>query len=235
LREILRGGADAVAAAGAVIIGGHSVQDNEPKYGIAVTGVVHPLKIVRNDTARVGDVLVVNKAIGTGIASNLWKSSGESGFSAAAYAEVISSMKQLHHNILPLFGRFEISATTDITGFGFLGHAQSIAAASQVGMTVNASSLPIFPGVLEQAVEWGGGGAKRNIAYIGHAIDRAADVTEDYFTVLNDAQTSGPVLFAVKREQSHAFCDELRSAGYPQAAIIGEITAGPAGRVSVVL
>lgn len=233
LREILRGGADAVAEAGACIVGGHSVQDTEPKYGLAVTGIVHPDKMVRNDGARPGDKIVINKKIGTGIASNLNKQNDESLLSVETYAEVTNSMKQLHSAVLPLFEDFRISATTDITGFGLLGHTQSVAAASGVRLCLNASQVPTFDGILSHAAAAGGGGAARNMAYVEAMIDRDPSVDDNHYTLLHDAQTSGPILFTLPAEQANDFVTALQESGYPSSTIIGEVKQGDAGRVHV--
>ncbi|MCL4162174.1 UNVERIFIED_CONTAM: hypothetical protein GTU68_006369, partial [Idotea baltica] len=232
LKEILRGGADAVAEAGASIVGGHSVQDDEPKYGIAVTGIIHPDKVVRNDGAQPGDLIVINKKIGTGIASNLNKQNNPA-LSSEIYAEVTASMKQLHTGVLPLFEEFKINATTDITGFGLLGHAQTIAAASGVSLSINSSVVPTFAGVLEKAAEAGGGGAARNMNYIESMMDRQASVDDNHYTLLHDAQTSGPIMFSIAADKADSLVESLKQSGFPSSEIIGEVKSGNAGRVVI--
>ena len=231
LREILRGGADALASAGASIVGGHSVQDVEPKYGVAVTGIVHPNEVIRNDGAKVGDAIVINKCIGTGIASNLYKKNPDA--VADVFPEVVASMKQLHSAILPLFKQYKINATTDITGFGLLGHAQSVAAASQVQFKLFANRIPSFPGILEHAVDAGGGGAARNLSYVESMIDRDEDIKDSDYILMHDAQTSGPILCTLEAAAAENFVSDLKNAGFHSSAIIGEVIQGSPGRVKV--
>ena len=220
-----------MASAGASIVGGHSVQDAEPKYGVAVTGIVHPNEIIKNSGAKVGDAIVINKRIGTGIASNLYKKNPDA--VADVFSEVVASMKQLHSAVLPLLKEFNINATTDITGFGLLGHAQSVAAASQVKFNLFANRIPSFGGIAEHAATAGGGGAVRNLAYVESMIDRDDDISDSDYTLMHDAQTSGPILFTLEANTAEDFVTALKNAGYNSSEIIGEVVEGSPGRVRV--
>ncbi|MDX6573380.1 MAG: selenide, water dikinase [Gaiellales bacterium] len=218
--EILRGGADVALAAGAPILGGHTITAAEPLYGLAVTGLVHPDRIWRNAGAQVGDVLVLTKALGTGIVANaLRKGAVDDDVLAAA----VASMTTLNRTAAAAVRELGPHAVTDVTGFGLLGHLRELCAASGVHARVSAADLPLLPGV-ERLARAGlvPGGSQRNRA----AADAYADVAEDVDPVRAvlacDAQTSGGLLAAVPRERAG-------TAGW----VIGEIVPGPPGRLSL--
>lgn len=148
LVKVLNGGAEKVAEAGAVIVGGHTVEDDEPKYGLAVTGLVDPRKMVTTAGGKAGDVLILTKPLGTGILATALK--GEV-ISAEDMAAAIQGMKQLNSIILDLLPDFRISACTDITGFGLIGHGSEMAQASQLRLNLVFADLPLYPGVMEMA------------------------------------------------------------------------------------
>ncbi len=237
LSLILQGGYDKINEAGAVIVGGHSVDDKEPKYGLAVTALVDPRKMITNTGAKPGQSLVLTKKIGTGIISNMRKlgsgiMGGLKGFKALPQEveeESIRSMITLNDKASALMLQFGVTACTDITGFGLLGHARNIAEASGVALEIRGADVPRFDGVLEIAVKGTAGGGHRNRDYIAPFVKRDRRVTDETFHLLCDAQTSGGLLMAVDEEKAADLVAALHGAGYDAAAVIGTVTNGPAG------
>lgn len=231
LEEIVRGGSDTARAAGMPVVGGHSVDDPEPKYGLCVLGEVHPDRIFRNSTARPGDVLVLTKPIGTGVIATAIKK-------AAASPDVInaavSSMATLNRGAAEAMIAVRAHAATDITGFGLLGHLRSMARASRVAARIDASAVPILPGALDLARAGHiPGGTRRNLADLEADVAFADDVDSMLRIVLADAQTSGGLLIATPPGRVEELLERLRAAKTPAAAVIGEILPGPAGKISV--
>jgi selenide,water dikinase len=203
LTEILRGGADKIVEAGAVVVGGHSVKDAELKYGVAVTGIVHPERIVTNGGARPGDVLFLTKPLGTGLITTGVKRKAV-GPELANIAT--AQMAQLNRAAAELMVAHGVHAATDITGYGILGHAFEMAAASQVSLHIVAEALPLMPQVLELAAAKmipGGANANRDFMQDKAAIARGLD--ENLVAVLFDPQTSGGLLIAIPGERAEAF------------------------------
>lgn len=227
LKAILAGGADVVSQAGAVVAGGHSVVDTEPKFGLSVTGTVDPRYMITNQNAKPGDVLILTKRIGAGIVTSLWKKQRGEGralvISPALYKEVVDSMKKLNRIAAEIMYRHKASACTDVTGFGLLGHALNMAQASNVTLEITAEDVPHFAGVKELALEGYKGGGTRNRAWTDEFVSFAANVKEEEKALLNDAQTSGPLLISMPEEQSQAVLAELHKAGIPEAAIAGVV------------
>ena len=221
LREILRGGQDMVLECGGVIAGGHTIADPIPKYGLAVTGWVHPDKLTTNDAAQPGDVLILTKAIGTGIIISARRVDlcDEDTYQAA-----ISNMKQLNKGASAIMNKFGVKCATDITGFGLLGHILKLATASDVSASINASAVKALPRIME-FVEMGciPGAAFRNLEYIEDScnFDKSVDYNTKMFLV--DAQTSGGILMCVKQEDADDVLQELKSSGYPASSVIGEV------------
>jgi selenide, water dikinase len=196
LREVLRGGADAAAAAGVPITGGHSIDDREPKYGLAVTGTVHPDGVIRNSTARAGDELFLTKPVGGGAASTAMKRGTAPERVAAAAVEVMTTLNAEAARQAAAAGA---SAMTDVTGFGLLGHLRELAEASGVAAEVEAGAVPAIDGVLELlrgAEPPIAGGTRRNRAWIEEVASFDADLPEDRRWLLCDAMTSGGLLVA---------------------------------------
>jgi selenide,water dikinase len=196
LRQILRGGADAARAAGVSIVGGHSIDDAEPKYGLAVTGTVHPERVVRNSTARAGHALFLTKPVGGGVASTALKRGVGSPELAAAALEVMTT---LNRDAAALALAAGPSAMTDVTGFGLLGHLHELCEASGVAAEVEAGAVPAIGGVLEllRAAEPPvAGGSRRNRDWVEPWVEWAADVPEDRRWLVCDAMTSGGLLVA---------------------------------------
>jgi selenide,water dikinase len=221
LREVLRGGADVAAAAGVAIAGGHSIDDREPKYGLAVTGVVHPERLVRNSTARPGDGLWLTKPIGGGVCSTAAKRGVDPPGLVERAVEVMTTLNRDAAEAALAAGA---SAMTDVTGFGLLGHLRELVSASGVGAEVSASAVPAIEGVLdllrsdEPPIA---GGTRRNRAWVEPRVDWDDEVAEELRWLLCDAMTSGGLLVAAPA-----------GAELPGARI-GRVTDGPAGRIRV--
>jgi selenide, water dikinase len=221
--EVLRGGAEKAAEAGIAIIGGHTVDDEEPKYGLVVTGIVPPGAVWSNRGARIGDALVLTKPIGTGLLTTLLKSGG---VTADQLSPVVDAMKTLNRAAAEVLAQFEVHACTDITGFGLLGHAWEVCDASGVGMQIEFSRVPLF--ALARELAGTGkfpGGTKVNRLYLGDRATVDPHVAAELAMLLFDAQTSGGLLACVAREQAERAVTALRSHGVDAAVIIGEVTA----------
>ncbi len=223
LTRVFQGGADAMAAVGAVIAGGHTIRDAEPKYGLCVTGTVHPQRIITKAAARPGDILVLTKPLGTGAITTAAKNEQAD---PAHLAVAVASMKRLNDVASRCGVAAGVRAGTDITGFGLLGHADEIAAKSGVGLTIDAAALPWLDGAREYAargVRTGGNG--RNQAYFAPRVTFAESVPDDLRTLLWESETSGGLLLCVAPDEVDAFLDACSVAG--QAAWrIGAVTEG---------
>ena len=231
LGAILAGGADKAREAGVVVIGGHSIIDPEIKYGMAVTGVIHPDRVIRNVGAREGDVLVLTKPLGTGIITTTLKQRGVAEGAEAA----ILSMATLNATASAIMRRYPVHACSDVTGFGLLGHAQEMAAGSGVTLELRASALPLLPGVVELAEEGHlTGGCKRNRAYLEDKISIGGSVRTGLVEVAFDPQTSGGLLIALPQEDALRLVDELRAGGVHAATIVGTAVARQAVMVSLI-
>lgn len=232
LVEILRGGADVCRAAGAVVVGGHSVRDAEVKFGLAVTGRVHPRQVWTNAGARPGDRLVLTKPLGTGVLVSAVKNGK---LDERELAEAVAVMTTLNRTAAEAGRAVGVHACTDITGFGLVGHAYEMAAASGVTIELCASQVPLMRHVLELAQQ---GvltrASKAAELHLGAELEIAADVPPALAGVLMDAQTSGGLLFSVAADRCAALLDELTRRGTPAAAVAGEVHAGGAGKVRVV-
>ena len=231
LVEIIRGGADRVRAAGALIVGGHSIIDKELKYGLAVTGVVHPDRIVRNVGVKPGDALVLTKPLGTGIITTGLKRRQASRASVRA---AVASMVALNDRAATVMSGFPVSACSDVTGFGLLGHAFEMASGSHVSIVLEARSLPLLPGARRLAkLGCLTGGCRRNREYLAPHLSVGRSVAADLAEVAMDPQTSGGLLIAVPEARSEELVAALRQRGMAQAARIGY--AIPAAGASVQL
>ncbi len=226
---ILRGGAEKAREAGINIIGGHTIKDDEPKYGLAVTGVIHPERILRNSTAQPGDVLLLTKPLGTGILTTARRSDR---IDDAALAEAISAMVTLNRGAAEAFEHCAIHAATDVTGFGLLGHLREMVAGARAGAEIHAHRVPYLAGALELAREnVVPGGTKtnlRNALETGTRFD--GDVEAALHLLLADAQTSGGLLVAVAPADAMRYVQQAAARGV-RAAEIGVITSEPGIRV----
>ncbi len=222
LAEILRGGNEKVEEAGAVVVGGHSIKDGELKYGISVTGIVHPDRIVANSGARVGDSLFLTKPLGTGIITTGIKR-GVVGDDLIAL--VIEQMATLNGPAAELMVEHNAHAATDITGFGLLGHALEMARASEVSIRFAASALPILPDAQRLAGEGvNPGGANDNKAFLEGTVSFDTDVSDSLQQVLFDPQTSGGLLIAIGADHTDGFRAGLNALGLPDCQV-GVVTA----------
>jgi selenide,water dikinase len=229
LLAILSGGQQKIAEAGAVMVGGHTIDDDEPKYGLSVTGIAHPRKILTNAGAQPGDALILTKAIGTGVLYTAMRAELFSvGVAAAA-----KSMAQLNRYAAEVMTRYPVHACTDITGFGLLGHAYEMAAASAVDLALDSSQVPLLPEARE-AASMGliPAGAYANKEYLKQIQFNSA-VPVALQDLLFDPQTSGGLLFSLPADQSETALQDLRSAGLSIAACIGKVTGKGKGRIHV--
>ena len=233
LEEIVRGGGEVAAEAGIAVVGGHSVDDPEPKYGMCVIGQVNPEALVRNSGARAGDLLVLTKPLGTGVITTALKAGAAP---AGAVAAAVASMSTLNRAAAAAMLEIGVHAATDVTGFGLLGHLAALLRASGVAARIHASAIPLLPGALEAADQGHlPGGTLRNREDVAAAVDWEQGVPMVLRLLLCDAQTSGGLLIAVPPERALPLLERLRSRQTPAATIIGEILAGDGGLIQVVV
>jgi len=231
LGDVLRGGQDIAREAGAFVLGGHSVDDPEPKYGMVAIGEVHPARVVTNAGARPGDALVLTKPIGTGILTTALK---RDLLTAADLAPAVMVMTTLNAGAARAMRAVDVHAATDVTGFGLLGHLHSLLTASGAAAEIRAASVPLLPRARELA-ERGAipGGTRRNLESLAGAVEFAAGIDEATRLLLADAQTSGGLLIALPETQVPALRTALERERAPAAAAIGRVVAGPPGRIAV--
>lgn len=234
LGDVLRGGLDRAKKAGAIVIGGHSIIDPELKYGMAVTGVVHPARVIRNVGARAGDALVLTKPLGTGIITTALKRRALSD-SDNSFAAAVRSMITLNATASKVMRRYPVHACSDVTGFGLLGHSFEMASGSKVTLTLESGRLPLLEGAVPLA-EGGSltGGCKRNRAYLSDKVEIDASVAAGLVEVAFDPQTSGGLLIALPGQKAPALVAALRAAGVKSATIVGHVTPRKAAHVRLV-
>jgi selenide,water dikinase len=227
LPEILRGGSEIALQAGIAIIGGHSIEDSEPKYGLCVIGEIDPRDLARNSGAQPGDLLVLTKPIGTGVIATALKKDAAP---AEVIREAVRSMVTLNRPAAEAMLRVGANAATDVTGFGLIGHLSSMLRASGVRARVRAGLVPLLPGARELA-EAGhiAGGTRRNLTDAQRTTSWAHDVSPVEQLLLCDAQTSGGLLISVSADRADDLIDALRAAATPAAAIIGDVRDGEPG------
>lgn len=231
LIEILRGGFDKLREARCALVGGHSVEDNELKYGLSVTGVVHPDRMITKEGAEIGDKLILTKPLGTGLVSTALKGglAGEE-----AVGRIASSMVTLNRRASELMLEAGVHACTDITGYGLLGHACGMIEDGQLGMELHVGAIPLFP----EAKEFAGmglapGGTQRNKEFRIGMIELAYEMGDEIWSILFDPQTSGGLLISVPGEEAEALIQNLHRSGIEDAAIIGAITGKPKGKIII--
>lgn len=232
LREILRGGLEKMREADVLLVGGHSVDDAELKYGLAVTGVIHPDKVLLNRGVKQGDKLILTKALGTGIVSTALKRGLADD---ALAARSVSSMTQLNKKAAELMTEAgNVHAATDITGFGFLGHACEMIEGSGLEMIVHASKVPFFPGVKKLA-ESGivPGGLQRNKQFRLPMIDVVASCPPWLLDILFDPQTAGGLLISLPADDAERMLVRMHQQGITEAAIVGEVVASAGSTIRV--
>jgi selenide,water dikinase len=233
LGDVLRGGADIAKEAGAFVLGGHSVDDPEPKYGMVAIGEVHPNRVVTLARARAGDALVLTKPIGTGVLTTALKRDLAT---AAEIGDAVRSMATLNAGAARAMRATGggVHAATDVTGFGLLGHLHNMLAASGLSAEIDAASVPLFPKAVELA-ERGAipGGTTRNRDALSAEVKFGAEVPEPIRVLLFDAQTSGGLLIAVDPDRAGTLVAALEREGTPAAARIGRLMRGVAGAITV--
>ncbi|NIR51266.1 selenide, water dikinase SelD, partial [candidate division KSB1 bacterium] len=211
LSDILKGGHDKAMEAGCVIVGGHSVEDDEMKYGLAVTGKINTTNILKNSNAQPGDALVLTKPLGTGIATTAFKLGS---ISDQLYESVAQSMLRLNANSSKLAVEFGAHACTDVTGFGLLGHAWGMANASEVGLVLYSHEIPTFDGIENLAAQgFLTRGDVDNREYLGGYIEIDKKISEDLVRVLYDPQTSGGLLISVSAEVADELVSNIEKQG----------------------
>ena len=218
--DILRGGQDRCLEAGAVICGGHSIKDKEPKYGLCVSGFADPSKILTNSGAKPGDVLILTKALGTGVLNTAMK--GDLIAPASAKA-AIDSMATLNKRAAEIIKRFEVNAVTDVTGFGLVGHSYEMATGSGVTIVLESGWLPLLPEAYDMA-QMGivPAGAYGNRSWIDCGADTAEGIDLALTDIMFDPQTSGGLLVSVPEQSANALLAELRDS-IPVASIVGYV------------
>ncbi len=227
--RILQGGQDKIAEAGAAVIGGHTIDDDEPKFGYAVTGVVHPGRLLTKAAARPGDVIVLTKPVGVGVLTTALR---DQALVPAALTGVVDTMCRLNTAGTHLW-ELGVRATTDITGFGLLGHVLEMATESRVGVVIEASRVPVLPLARELAeADHVPGGTRRNAAFVAGSVDFDPQVDDTTRLIMVDAVTSGGLLIA-SPPASLALVQEAVAKAGSEATVIGRVTDGPQGRIHV--
>ncbi len=222
LAEILKGGASKAREAGVLVVGGHTVDDNEPKYGMAVTGTVVPGKEITNAGAHIGDVLVLTKPIGTGVITT----AGKSGVvDDAVLAGAVEIMRALNEGSSRAMVRADVHACSDVTGFGLLGHLREMSEGCKFSARIEAAAVPLLPGARELAdAGQVPGGTRRNLASVEPVTEWAESIDSITKLLLADAQTSGGLLIAVPSTQLDALGEELEREGVSDWVVIGDFT-----------
>jgi len=229
LGDILEGGTAKAAEAGVAVIGGHTVDDPEPKYGLAVIGRIHPDRVVRKGGGRPGDALVLTKPLGTGILTTALK---QDKLDEAGVAEAVRVMATLNRDAAVAMNEVGASAATDITGFGLLGHLSEMLRDPAIGARLSVGSLPVLAGARKLA-EAGvaPGGTRKNLLATADVTSWQEGLSEADRLLLADAQTSGGLLIAVPSDRVDRLVARLRELGTPAAAVIGQITGSPGIRI----
>jgi selenide,water dikinase len=231
LKEILLGGLSKMEEAGVALVGGHTVEDPEVKYGLAVTGVVHPKKILTNAKAKRGDKLILTKPLGTGIISTALK--GEIA-SEEAVRKIVESMVTLNRTASERMKTLGAHACTDITGFSFIGHALEMAIASQVGMVIQSKAVAVFPEAMDYAkLGLIPGGAHSNRQYFSCRVERRFDVPDLLVDILYDPQTSGGLLISLPSDEAEKLVEILKKEGHVHSSIVGEVVEDHPGKIQL--
>jgi selenide, water dikinase len=232
LREVLKGGLDMMHEADVILLGGHTVDDPELKYGLSVTGTIHPDKVVHNNTAKAGDVLILTKSLGTGIISTAIKRGVAS---REAIEAVTKSMATLNKAASETMVEVGVNACKDITGFGLLGHACEMIDGMDVGFVINSAAVPVFPYTVEYYAQGTvPGGVGRNREYRQALVDFSLAVPPDLQDIFFDPQTSGGLLIAIPKAKAGRLLKKLQSKGVTSAVIIGEVVGKNKGRIKVI-
>lgn len=231
LREVIQGGLDKMKEAGVVLVGGHSVEDKEFKYGLSVTGFIHPDRVLTKKTLQAGDVLVLTKPLGTGIINTAVKGALASSRIIETVTHVMAELNRIPAEVM---SSYPVHACTDVTGFGLLGHLTEMVQGSGYSVRLEAKHIPVLPETEEYA---GMGlipaGAYRNRDFYQHLIRFDASVKGAIRDILFDPQTSGGLLICIREEAAEQFLAALTEKGVSEAAVIGEVIAGPLEEIMV--
>ena len=231
LSQVLLGGQAKADEAGCLIVGGHTLDDPEPKYGLSVVGIVEPGKQVSNAGAKPGDILVLTKPIGTGIITT----GGKQGSSPPEVLKnAVETMSELNRGAAEAMVKVGVNSCTDVTGFGLLGHLRSMVRGSKVSAQVHYNQVPVLPGawdLLEQGVV--PGGTHRSLQSVADSVQWHPELTEQQQLLLCDAQTSGGLVISVPKEKLETLLDELAASGVATRAVIGDISEDEPGRIRV--
>ena len=221
LSKILEGGQSAIDESGAKLLGGHSVDDPELKYGLSVTGSVHPDKVLRNNSVLEGDVIILTKPLGTGIIATAIKADMAE---KEHEREFISSMATLNKTAAEVMLKYNVSACTDVTGFGLAGHLLEMLEGNELSIEIDSASIPLLSGVDEYAsMGLNPGGLYRNRDYVSHRFSFNDNVEQIYSDVIFDPQTSGGLLISLPEKSALKLLDELKENGVNSSSIIGRI------------
>ncbi len=221
LAEILRGGNDKIKECGGVLLGGHTIESPEMYYGLSVTGIIHPDRVLRNNSAKVGDVLVLTKPLGMGVLTTAIK---RDLLDENSMQEVIKLMAELNHKTSQIMREFRVNACTDITGFGFLGHSME-SCNNDISLKIDASSVPMLEIAKVKANERIiPGGTIKNQKYLEDKIDFKTELDFATKTLLFDAQTSGGLLISIHKDDAKEFLKRIEELTFGYARIVGEVT-----------
>ena len=231
LREILRGGLDKIHEAGAALVGGHSVEDPEIKYGLSVTGVVHPERVLTDAGVKPGDALILTKPLGTGVLATAIKAGLVSEEARRRATETMATLNRIAAEIM---AEYPVNGCTDVTGFGLLGHALEMARASEVAVSLFSESIPLLPEVFD-SVQMGlvPAGSFSNRNFCAHQVRTLKNIDPMLLDILADAQTSGGLLVSLAEDHASRLLDHLKTGGVPDAAIIGRTTNAGAGLLQI--
>ena len=232
LREIIQGGVDKMVEAGVVLVGGHSVEDKELKYGLSVTGFVHPDRILTKKGLRLGDGLILTKPLGTGIINTAIKA----GLASKEIIELVTQhMATLNRQAADIMKDYPVHACTDITGFGLLGHLTEMIVDSQYGIRIQADTIPILPETLDYArMGLVPGGTFNNRDFYAPGVEMAPSIDPLVQDVLFDPQTSGGLLITVEGDNTEGLIQTLKEKGMHKAAKIGEVVSKPKQMIEVI-
>jgi len=231
LEEIIAGGAEVCRAAGMPVLGGHSIDDAEPKFGMVAIGEVHPDRMTTNAGALPGDRLILTKPLGSGIVATALKAGAAPADLLARTVEVMTTLNRDAATAMLAHG---VRAATDVTGYGLLGHLRSMLRASGASAVLDADAVPVLPGALELAAAgYVPGGSRRNLADLEGDVSWGATVPETLRILLADAQTSGGLLLAIPGDRAGALVADLEAGGAQAAVVIGEVVEGRAGSITI--
>ncbi|MBT6502052.1 MAG: selenide, water dikinase SelD [Deltaproteobacteria bacterium] len=222
LNQIVAGALQKITEAGAVLAGGHTVEDDEPKFGLSVTGLVHPDKYWANSGARIGDLLILTKPVGSGV---LFNANLKNWVSEKAMAECIETICELNDRVVTVAQNFTVHGATDVTGFGLAGHGYEVAKASNVCLEIEVNKIPMMSEALEmykKGMNTGVNAFNQDLVAGKHRF--VIELPEWHREIVFDPQTSGGLLLSVPEEQAQDFCRELIQVGYPNTSIIGRVT-----------